>query len=89
MKIYEKSDSELKESHRIRIAKHVAAHKEVSKEGIVGDLSSQPELSTLFLTRVVVTSQSRVKVKLKLESSWVHLEIALTGVHQPLACNFG
>ena len=33
MKIYEKSDSELRESHRIRIAKHVAAHKEVSKEG--------------------------------------------------------
>ena len=30
MKIYEKTDPELSESPRIRIAKYVAAHKEVS-----------------------------------------------------------
>ena len=51
MKIYEKTDPELSESHRTRMAKYVAAHKEVGTrfDHCASEKSSSPWRSECHL----------------------------------------
>ena len=60
MKIYEKTDPELRESHRTRMAKYVAAHKEVGILELYFDLKLITSMTRLVPRNALVKRKTKI-----------------------------